>query len=106
MNKRPTTILFLVTLAFSLPAAESTNKLHFPVSGFSIAPLEVSPGDKTGQALMMFLPVAGNFSANVNVQIQPYTGTIEEYTTLTLKQFKDAGIKLVAQKKAAPSSVV
>jgi len=106
MKTRQTIILLLVTLAFSLPAADSTNRLYFPVSGFSIAPLEASPGEKTSQALMMFLPASGDFAGNVNVQIQPYSGTIEEYTTLTLKQFKDAGMKLIAQKKAGTSGVL
>jgi len=42
------------------------------------------------QALMMFLPVTDGFAANVNVQIQPYAGTIEDYTALSLQQFKSA----------------
>jgi hypothetical protein len=106
MKMKQPIILLLVTLALSLPAADLTNRLYFAASGFSIAPLEVSPGEKTGQALMMFLPANNNFAGNVNVQIQPYSGTIEEYTALTLKQFKDAGVKVIAQKKAGTSGVV
>jgi hypothetical protein len=106
MKMKQPIILSLVTLALSLPAADLTNRLYFPVSGFSIAPLEVSLGEKTRQALMMFLPANDKFAGNVNVQIQPYSGTIEEYTGLTLKQFKDAGVKVIAQKKAGTSGVV
>jgi hypothetical protein len=106
MKMKQPIILLLVTLALSLPAADLTNRLYFAASGFSIAPLEVSPGEKTGQALMMFLPANNNFAGNVNVQIQPYSGTIEEYTALTLKQFKDAGVKVISQKKAGTSGVV
>jgi len=54
---------------------------------------------------MMFLPVSEGFAGNVNVQIQPYSGTIEDYVALTLKQFKSAGVKLVQQKGPAKSVV-
>ncbi len=106
MKRKQSAILFLFTVALSLPAADSTNRLCFPAAGFSIAPLEVSAGEDRRQALMMFLPATGYFAGNVNVQIQPYSGPIEEYTTLTLKQFKDAGLKVIAQKKAGASGVV
>src|SRR5213075_3222637 len=99
-------ILLLATLALSLPAADSTNRLHFPVSGFSIAPLEAPLGEKPSQSLMIFLPVTGKLAANVNVQIQPYSGSIVDYTTLSLKQFEDAGLKVIEQKKAGKSGAV
>ena len=99
MKTKQTIIVFLVTLAPTLFAAESTNRLRFPLTGFSIAPLEVSPGEITCQALTMGLPATTNFAGNVNVQIQPYSGTIEEYITLTLKQFRDANVKLIEQKR-------
>jgi hypothetical protein len=106
MKTKQTLILFLATLTLSVAAADSANRLRFPVTGFSIAPLETSPGDSTCQALMMFLPATGSFAANVNVQIQPFSGTIEEYTKLTLKQFEDLGIKVIEQKKAGKSAVI
>ena len=106
MKTKQIFILFLATLALSLPAADSTNRLRFRVAGFSIAPLESSPGDNAYQALMMFLPATARFAANVNVQIQHYEGTIEEYTKLTLKQFEDAGIKVIEQKQTGKSAVI
>ena len=106
MKTKQTAILFLTTIALSMSAADSTVRLRFPVTGFSIAPLEVAPGDKTCQALVMFLPATGDFAGNVNVQIQPYSGTIEEYTTLTLNQFKNASVKVIEQRKTGKSGVV
>jgi hypothetical protein len=106
MKTMQSLVLFLAMLAFSLPAADSTNRLHFPVTGFSIAPLEGVAGETTRQVLMMFLPPNGNFAGNVNVQIQPYNGTIDEYMALTQKQFKDAGVKVIEQKKVGKSVVV
>jgi len=55
---------------------------------------------------MMFLPVSDGFTANVNVLIQPYIGTIEEYVALTLDQFKNAGIKVLQQKTTAKSVAI
>lgn len=105
MKSKQTVILLLTMLGLSLSAAESTNRLSFPVAGFSIAPLEVPPAKNIWQPLAMALPATGNFAGNVNVQIHPYGGTIEEYTALSLKQFKDAGVHVIEQKKAGSSGV-
>lgn len=90
-------------LAICVGAAESTNRLHFPTSGFSIIPLEAPPGEKIHQVVMMWLPPT---EANVNVQIQPYDGTIEEYAALTLGQFKENKAKVIEQKKVGDSVFV
>jgi hypothetical protein len=91
-------------LLLALPCAgESTNRLHFPAAGFSIAPLDIPPGESPQQALAMYLPTSDGFAAYVNVQIQPYTGTIEGYIALTSKQFKSAGIKVLQEKTLTKS---
>src|SRR3954466_9566891 len=92
--------VFLSVLA---PPGQSTNRLNFPAAGFSIAPLEVAPGQSPQQALIMFLPVTDGFAANVAVQIQPYTGTMEEYVALTFKQFKTVHVKVLEQKTPTKS---
>jgi hypothetical protein len=101
--------LFFV-LSFVLPAAlashaQTTNQLHFPKSGFSIAPLEEPPGQSPQQVLMMFLPATKSSAANVNVQIQPYVGAIEDYMKHSLEQFKSMGLKLSYQKAVGKSAV-
>jgi hypothetical protein len=98
----PCSIIFLATLASQ---GQTTNKLHFPAAGFSIAPLEESPGEATQQVLLMFLPATNGFSANVNVQIQLYTGTIDGYRALSLQQFNTAGFKVLEQKMLGKSEV-
>jgi len=46
-------------LLLALPCAgESTNRLHFPAAGFTIAPLDAPPGESPQQALMMSLPAS------------------------------------------------
>src|SRR5262245_51871739 len=96
----------IVTALGPVSAADSTNRLHFPVAGFSIERLDAAPGNSTQQALMLFLEPTDGFAANVNVQIQPYTGTIDEFVALTLQQFKDAGIKVLQQKSQGKTSVL
>ena len=103
------TFFLLVTLAaFTLKtsAAESTNRLLFPVSGFSIKPLETPLGKVPQQVLLMALPASDGFAANVNVQIQPYSGTVDEYIALSEEQFKAAAFKVVHRSKQGQSAVV
>lgn len=104
-----TKLMFLsssIFLAVLTIHGQPTNRLHFPTTAFSIAPLEAPLGESAQQVLMMFLPVTDGFSANVNVQIQPYDGTIDEYLALSLSQFKTAGLKLLQQKTPGKSVVV
>ena len=103
MITKRTFVLFAAMLPLWLSAADSTNQLRFPAAGFSIAALEARPGPTPVMPLAMAVPAADNFAANVNVQIQPYEGSIEEYAALTLKQFKDLGIKVIEQKKLGKS---
>jgi hypothetical protein len=107
MIKKLTAFLAAALVAFSLAAADSANRIAFPLAGFSIAPLETIPGKAANQtALMMFMPASGGFAANVNVMIQSYPGTIEDYTATTVKQFKDNDMKVVSQKNVGKSAVV
>lgn len=102
-------LFFVFALVLPLASASSgqtTNQLHFTKAGFSIAPLEAPPGETSQQVLMMFLPVTDKFAPNVNVQIQPYAGTIAEYIALSLEEFKRMGLKLSQQKSLGKSAVV
>jgi len=97
-------LLATVTVA---AAADSTNRLHFPAAGFSVAALDGVPGEATYQTLMMFLPAKEGFAPNVNVQIQqPYLGTIEDYSELTLEQFKEAKMKVLEKKTVGKSTAI
>ena len=51
-------------------------------------------------------PASDGFAANVNVQIQPYSGTLDEYIALSEEQFKAAGFKVVQRSKQGQSAVV
>lgn len=85
--------------------ADITNRVQFPMAGYSIAPLDASPGSVPSQSLMMFLPASGAFAPNVNVQVQPYSGSITNYAELTFQQLKDHDGKLL-EKKFSSQAVV
>ena len=106
MTKKLLIVLSFAVLATSTSFAESTNRLHFPQAGFTIAPLESPPGGSPQQALMMFLPATDGFAANVNVQIQPYVGAMDEYVSLSAQQFKSAGFKVLQQKTSGKSVAI
>ena len=98
--------LWSLPLLATLQAADSGQRLHFPAAGFSIAPLDAPVDQATRQAVVMLLPAIEGFSANVNVQIQPYSGSLEEYRALTQKQFKEAAVKVIVEKKLGKSVVI
>jgi len=106
MNTLPLRLLPALILTASPLWSESTDRLHFATSGFSIAPLEAPKGQRTQQVLMMFMPTAGDFTPNVNVQIQPYDGSLEDYVKLSLKQFESANLKVVQQGRTKDSGVL
>ena len=99
-------LLPVLVLMASPLKAETTNRLHFATSGFSIAPLEAPKGQLTQQVLMMFLPTGGDFTPNVNVQVQPYEGSLDDYIKLSLKQFESANLKIVQQGRTTDSGAV
>ena len=81
-------------------------RLQFCEAGFSIAPLEAKPGDTPYQALMMFLPAKADFAANVNVQIQPFTGTIKDYAEISREQFKTMHWTLVRETPVGTNALI
>ena len=95
-----------IILTASASRGQSAAPLHFPKSGFSIEPLEAPLGQAPQQALMMSLPSAGGYAPNVDVEIQPYAGTMDDYMAISLAQFKIAKMKVLHQKTYGKSVAV
>ena len=87
--------LFLILL-LSINSLAYAETVKFNESGFSIDILDEKPSNAGSQPLQMLLPAVNGFSANVNVQIQPYPGTLEEYKKLSEAQFIQLGLKTIA----------
>lgn len=86
----------LITLLL-FPAFSWAERLTFEKSGFQINALEAPPHVQGSQPLAMLLPSDQGFSANVNVQIQPFTGDILEYRALSQTQFAQLGLTVIAE---------
>ncbi len=83
----------ITALALSLPlAADEPARLEFKANGFSIEAIEET-SEATMQVLIMTLPPADGFTPNVNVQVQPYDGTLEDYLALSKTQFVQVKFK-------------
>ena len=83
------------SLAMFLPARAAT--IDLPLYGFQIDALDATPSTSTPTTVLeMFLPVTESFAPNINVQIQPYTGTIKDYVTLSKSQFEQMKWKVVS----------
>ena len=87
------------------PTTKPIEKLVFLNSGFAISPLD-EPGKGTHLLLSMFLPASGGFSPNVNVQSQEYSGTIDEYVTMSLHGLKESKFDLISNSKPSKDRVV
>jgi hypothetical protein len=79
-------------------AADDDSRLQFRVNGFSIAPLEGVSEGVVYQSLMMFLPVSDAFGPNVNVQLQSFGGSLDEYMSLSRQQFVTAGLNMLSER--------
>jgi hypothetical protein len=97
-------IATLICMATSGAAPQA--KIDFPVAGFSIAPLEVAPGDNSRVALAMSLDGSDGFAANVNVMIQPFQDTMDSYLAITKQQFDQLQATVVQENKLDDHTVV
>lgn len=106
MNRNCLPALLPALLFVAPDAADSSNRLSFPLSEFSITPLEAAPGQTPWTPLIMSLPPVDGFSANVNVQVQPFAGTLDEYAALSQRQFSAAGCKVLSNTRQAQTVVI
>jgi len=100
MNKTTAAILgaWLFTAALATQARAGT--ADFPEYGFAIDALDAKPSAAAPTtALMMFLPASDGFGPNVNVNIQPYPGSMKEYISLSKAQFQKMSWTVVDEKQ-------
>jgi len=81
--------IIVVVLASGAFAAEPRNVFFSKDLGISIeAPLAEDDKNPNYRIAVLLLPASDNFAANVNIQKQKYTDSIEAYDKLTTGQFK------------------
>lgn len=93
-------------LALSLAAVlDDSARLEFKTHGFSIEAIEET-SESTVQALVMTLPPTDRFAPNINVQVQPYTGTLAEYVVLSKTQLEQVKFKEIKTENKADQYVM
>jgi photosystem II reaction center protein PsbP len=75
--------------------------IELPLYGFQIDALDAVPDAASTTALQLCLPATEGFAPNINVQIQPYTGLIKDYATLSKQQFEDMKWKVISEKQVS-----
>jgi hypothetical protein len=86
----------LFSAAITTTATAAT--IDLPQYGFTIEALDAVPSTTAPTAaLMMFLPAEGGFAPNINVNIQPYAGTMESYISMSKDQFKKMNWVIVTE---------
>lgn len=97
-------LLGALLMATVLPAFAGS--LEFPKYGFSIDALEPASFENGANPLILCLPAKDNFAANVNVAIQPFTGTMKQYIEISKDQFQSAGMKILSEKNVSDTEWV
>lgn len=90
-------IVLLSVLLLSVMQTQAQSRLDFPAAGFSISPVEVAPDDVGYTALSMSLPATDGFAPNVNVQIQQFDGTLDDYIALSRQQFDAYEMEMLSE---------
>src|SRR5246127_246445 len=88
----------LFSLAISSQAAAAT--IELPLYGFQMDALDATPDPSSPTTVIQtFLPATDGFAPNINVQVQPYTGTIKDYATTSKSQFEQMKWKVVSDQQ-------
>ena len=66
--------------------------------GFEISSPVPGPFSGVYQSSMFYLPAVDGFAGNVNIQVQDFTGTMDQYKGVSEAQFKQAGIQVLNSK--------
>lgn len=77
-------------------AQDNPDKLTFDNYGFEIVPFDIKT-DEQVVAVQFFLPVNSGFAANVNVLIQPYAVSMDDYVAQTEAGLKQIGCRILSQ---------
>ena len=87
-------VIFILLILINVVSYAET--ATFKEAGFSIDTLDQEPSPAGVAPLQMSLSPVNGFSGNVNVQIQPYPGTLKEYVSLSESQFIQMGLKTLS----------
>jgi hypothetical protein len=90
--------IFTVLALLGGVAQAAGDELKFAEHGFSIKPLKGHNAKAMQQVLTLSLSPSDGFAPNVNVQVQPFTGTMEEYLDISRNDFQKLGFTTIQVK--------
>jgi hypothetical protein len=90
--------LTIIAIAVFASTTFAADKYVNDTFGYEISSPEVKDFSGVYQSSMFYLPVVDGFGANVNIQVQEFEGTLEDYEKLSKDQFKQAGIRVMSSK--------
>jgi hypothetical protein len=106
MKHLASTSLVALFALFIFAAADAPQTLHFPIHGFSIAPLESSTAGKNASLFTMYLPASGNFAPNIVVMAQDSPGSMDDYMALSKRQVDEQGWKSLKSEKVDDNTAI
>ncbi len=72
-------------------------RLQFEKNGFSIAPLEAGVSAAPYRSAVLYLPATSGYAPHVEVQIEPYVGSIDGYVTITKQKLELVNMTIIAE---------
>jgi hypothetical protein len=88
-------VMAVLLAASPVFAEDSGARLSYPNLGFSIKPLEDTYTGSNSIVMSMYLASSEKFAPNVNICVQDYRGSIEDYKKLSDKQFEESNISVL-----------
>jgi hypothetical protein len=101
MNNPVKLISAVACLSCAAALQVKATTIDLPLYGFQIDALDATPAAAPATALQLCLPATEGFAPNINVQVQPYTGAIKDYATLSKQQFEGMKWKVVSEKQVS-----
>lgn len=86
--------------------ADDPPRLVFPNAGYSIEGLDDELPDQPFQSVILFAPATQGFAPNVNVRVQPFAGTVDEYVAANLKDLEKNDLELIGEPKVEENVVI
>lgn len=104
MTKPHITLIGVALFGAAILPAVSAATIDLPQYGFAIEALDAPPSTTAPTtAVMTFLPATDGFAPNINVNIQPYAGTLTSYIAISKDQFKKMNWIIVTEKQHGES---
>lgn len=91
-------IIAIVVMCICMPLFAGETTYQSEQYGFSIKPPVVKQWEGSGMVATFLLPPKDGFSDNVNVMIQEYPNSLQEYDKVTRASFGANGMKLITGK--------